>query len=399
MNHSRTGPAGRAIAPPVRATLADGREILFYADDPSNPTRPGIDRRDLPARPVAPTQLRRDPRTGSWVIIAPARGDRTYKPARDMCPLCPDPTGRSSEIPGADYDVAVFENRFPSLTGVAAPEAAPVRGVGLPRPAEPSDGAATGIAAPGFGRCEVVCFTSTHDGSFAGLGPRRARLMLDVWAHRTEELLADDGIAEVFCFENRGEEIGVTLTHPHGQIYAYPFATPRTEAMTRAAAGHRAATGTDLFESILSAEVNAGDRLVARSEFATAFVPYAARWPAEVHIYPHRHVRRLAELTDAEADDLARTYLTVLRAYDALYDAPLPYVASWHQYRAEAAEGYLHAELFSVRRSADKLKYLAGSESGRDVFITDRTPEDVAADLRDALRRTAPVTDPTDGAR
>ncbi len=115
-------------------------------------------------------------------------------------------------------------------------------------------------------------------------------------------------------------------------------------------------------------------------------MPFAARWPAEVHVYPLRHVRSLAELTDAEADDIAAVYLAVLRAYDGLYGDPLPYIASWHQYRHSAAEGYLHAELFSVRRSRDKLKYLAGSESGRGAFVTDKTPEDIAADLREVMR-------------
>ncbi|MDL9945749.1 galactose-1-phosphate uridylyltransferase [Gordonia sp. ABSL11-1] len=369
------GLPAREISEPQVAELADGREILFFSTS-EDPPVPGLDHRDLPSRPdSSPTRVRRDPRTGDWVMMAPARQERTYKPPRQMCPLCPDPSGRSSEVPAADYDVAVFENRFPSLSTARA-------GTGF---ILPDDDGGLEIEAAGYGRCEVVCFTSDHDGAFSGLSAARARLVVDAWSQRTEDLLSRDGVEEVFCFENRGEEIGVTLTHPHGQIYAYPFRTPRTTALLRTAADHRARTGTDLFESILADEIACGDRILVRTEHTTAFVPYAARWPAEVHVYPNRHVRRLAELTDAEADDLAQVYLTILRTYDALYATPLPYIASWHQYRADSDEGYLHAELFSIRRSADKLKYLAGSESGRDAFVTDKMPETVAAELREAL--------------
>ncbi|WP_019202524.1 galactose-1-phosphate uridylyltransferase [Tsukamurella sp. 1534] len=360
----------RRLPEPIRGALADGREILLF-DTAGTPVL-GVDRRDLPPRPDGPvTTVRRDPRTGDRVIVAPARQDRTYKPPKQMCPLCPDPEGLSSELPVEDYRVAVFENRFPSLSG--AGDTGPVVDHGLR------------VEYPGVGRCEVVCFTSAHEGAFAGLTPEHARLVVDVWAHRTAELLGREDVAEVYCFENRGEEIGVTLPHPHGQIYAFPFRTPRTQAILRKASEHRAATGGDLFEAILAAEVDDGIRLLLRTEHTTAFVPFAARWPAEVHVYPNRHVRNLTELTDDEADDLARVYLTVLRAFDALYGTPLPYIASWHQYRADEPEGYLHAELFSIRRSADKLKYLAGAESGRDAFITDKTPEAIAAELREAL--------------
>ena len=359
----------RGIAAPTASRLADGREILFFSSD--GPPAIGVDRRDLPARPTVPvTTVRRDPTTGDNVIIAPARQERTYKPPRTMCPLCPDPSGLSSEIPAEDYEVVVFENRFPSL-------ATPAGFVEQEVAADPLR-----VERPGLGRCEVVCFASDHDGSFAELSHRHARLVLDAWSHRTAELLARSDIEEVYCFENRGEEIGVTLTHPHGQIYGYPFRTRRTSSLLRTAAQYRAEHGADLFEAVLASEIADGSRILVRTQYVTAFVPYAAKWPAEVHVYPNRHVHNLSELTDAEADDLAAVYLVLLRAFDALYDAPLPYIASWHQYRSDSAEGYLHGELFSIRRSADKLKYLAGSESGRDAFVTDKTPEAIADELR-----------------
>src|SRR5206468_3514661 len=140
-----------------------------------------------------------------------------------------------TEIPASDYDVVVFENRFPSLYGATAPgETAPggqngsrASAVGW-APAKPGQDGLISTARPAFGRCEVVCFTAEHEGSFADLPPRRVRTVLEAWADRSAALAAMPGIAQVFCFENRGEEIGVTLHHPHGQIYAYPFVTPRT---------------------------------------------------------------------------------------------------------------------------------------------------------------------------
>lgn len=229
----------RTVAAPTRSTLADGRETLFFAL--AAPPRIHEDRRDLPARaPGSPTELRSDTQLGDWVMMAPTRQERTYKPPRTMCPLCPDADGLSSEIPANGYDVAVFENRFPSLSSARAGS-----GFILPPPA------GYGTAVDGYGRCEVVCFSSDHDGSFSKLTARHARLVIDAWTERTRDLLGRDGIEEVHCFENRGEEIGVTLSHPHGQIYAYPFLTHRTATVLTRARGHRHATGRNLFSEAL----------------------------------------------------------------------------------------------------------------------------------------------------
>lgn len=341
------------MSAPRRWTLADGRELLFFSL-PGRAPVPVADVRPLPPRDTDPSELRFDRATGQWVIIAAQRQDRTYKPPAEACPLCPGPTGLSSEVPAADYDVVVFENRFPSLAG-------------------------------DNGRCEVICFSPDHTGSFAGLPEPHARLVVQAWRHRTAELLARNGIEQVFCFENRGEEIGVTLAHPHGQIYGYPFLTPRTAAMLAQAREHRIAHGTNLFADLLAAERADGTRIVAQTELFTAFVPFAARWPVEVHLYPNRRVHNLTELTDAELDDFAAIYRNLLGRFDRIYEAPLPYMAALHQYRddGEQADGYFHVELMSIRRSATKLKYLAASESAMDAFIVDVTPESVAARLRE----------------
>jgi len=349
----------------TRTTLADGRELLFFSL-PGHTPAPVVDRRPLPPWEPGQSQLRFDQTTGQWVIIAARRQDRTYKPPPDQCPLCPGPTGLTSEVPAPDYDVVVFENRFPSLSGVGAVASVP-------------DGFAP---MPGVGRCEVICFSSNHTGSFGELSEPHARLVVDAWRHRTAALLATPGVQQVFCFENRGEEIGVTLAHPHGQIYGYSFLTPRTAAMMEQARKHR---GGNLFADLLASEIADGSRIVARTDLFTAFVPFAARWPVEVHIYPNRFVHNLIDLTDDELDDFAQIYLDVLQRFDRMYSGPLPYISALHQYADTDSlrEGYFHVELMSIRRSATALKYLAASESAMDAFITDVVPEAVAERLRD----------------
>lgn len=349
--------------------LADGREIIYF-DHSDAPTRELRDPRELDPVSTA-SQMRHDPVLDEWVLLSTHRQNRTHHPPTDECPLCPSRGDRHTEIPSADYDVVVFENRFPSLSTNAVGVAAP----GLPPLVD---------HAPAVGRCEVVCFTSDHDAAFATLKPEHARLVVDAWADRTVELSALPGVAQVFCFENRGAAIGVTLGHPHGQIYAYPFVTPRTRQMLASAARHFDRTGRNLFADVLAGERESGERVVASSAHWTAFVPAAARWPVEVHLYPHRKVADIPSLTDDERDDFAHLYLNVLGRLDALYDQPLPYVAAWHQApRAAAAEhAYLHLQVCSIQRSKDKLKYLAGSEAGMGAFITDVLPEDIAHRLR-----------------
>ncbi|MDT5221856.1 MAG: UDPglucose--hexose-phosphate uridylyltransferase, partial [Mycobacterium sp.] len=297
-----------------------------------------------------------------------------YKPPPERCPLCPGPTGLTSEVPAPEYDVVVFENRFPSLAGPGS--AGPLESDGLVSRFD---------RRAGHGRCEVICFSAEHSGSFADLNPAHARLVVEAWRHRTAELMAKPEVEQVFCFENRGEEIGVTLAHPHGQIYAYPYLTPRTAAMLSQAHRYRKQHGTNLFADLLASEVADGRRIVARSELFTAFVPFAARWPVEVHIYPNRLMRNLTELSDEESDGFARMYSDLLRRFDRMYSSALPYMSALHQFTDTDAQrdGYFHVELMSIRRSATKLKHLAAAESAMDAFISDISPEAVAARIRE----------------
>ncbi len=360
-----------AMAHLTRAELADGREILYF-DEVPDARRVLDDPRDLPRTEVR-SEVRYDAARDEWVALAAHRQTRTFLPPADQCPLCPSRDGKQTEIPSPDYDVVVFENRFPSLAlSATLPDGSP---------------AAEGLFArrPGVGRTEVVCFTSDHGTSFAGLKPERVRTVLDAWTNRTEALSALPEVEQVFCFENRGEEIGVTLAHPHGQIYGYPYVTPRTAQSLAAAAKYRERTGGHLLDDLVAAELADGSRVILRTDSWVAFVPFAARWPYEVHLHPVRSLPDLLALSEEERDDFAGVYLDLLHRFDRLFDRPMPYISAWHQ--APVRQGRdlsrLHLELFSIRRAADKLKYLAGSESGMGAFVSDVRPEDAAARLRE----------------
>lgn len=359
----------------IDTRLADGRELIYYFDKAAPTEGVPADRRDLAAVHTH-SQLRYDALRDDWVVVAAHRQGRTHMPGDDACPLCPSTAERGTEIPAYAYDVAVFENRFPSLSAVPRDPAAPDDN---PSKRDPNSGV-------GYGRCEVVVFADDHDTSFADLTAERVRTVVDVWAERTAALAALPDVEQVFVFENRGAEIGVTLSHPHGQIYGYPFLTPRTRSVFGNVRAHRELTGRDLYADILEAELAAGERIVTHTKHWIAFVPAAARWPFEVHLYPTRALPDLPALDDAERDDFARVYLDVLRRLDAVYGVPMPYIAAWHQapVRVDRDLARLHLELFSSRRAPGKLKYLAGSESGMDVFVNDILPEDAAAMLRAA---------------
>ena len=353
------------------ARLADGRELIYF-DEAGRPPRTARDRRALSPAQFG-SELRFDPLTGEWVIIASHRQGRTHLPPSDACPLCPSTPASLTEVPEHDYDVVVFENRFPSLTSVQ-PD-------GM-TPAHPAPSLLERRPAPG--RCEVVCFSADHDASFARLTPPRVRTIMEAWVDRHRALSAMPGVQQVFPFENRGQAIGVTLGHPHGQIYAYPFVTPRTQQMMRMAQRHHDRTGRNLFADVVRAEEEAGERIVRQSRHWTAFVPSAARWPVEVHLYPRRAAHVLPDLSSAERDDFADVYLHVLGRIEDLYGAPVPYIAAWYQAPAHADPeyAYLHLRFTSPRRDVDKLKFLAGSESAMGVFINDVVPEQIARRLR-----------------
>jgi UDPglucose--hexose-1-phosphate uridylyltransferase len=355
------------------AKLADGRDIFYFDDAGSSlPAERKSDSRELDPRP-APAQMRLDSLTGEWISVAAHRQTRAFLPPAHLCPLCPSTDEFQSEIPDR-FDVAVFENKSPSFGPVQLEED------DLGYAVVPD--LALGSTRDSIGRCEVVVFSPEHEGSMGSQPVERIRTVIDAWADRTAELQKLPGVRQVFPFENRGQEIGVTLHHPHGQIYAYPYVTPRTTKVLASIEKF----GADLFAKTLEFE-QAGDRVILAVEHFTAFVPFAARWPIEIHLLPHRHVGSIAGLNADERAELASVYSRLLQAVDALYETPTPYIAAWHQApNVPGGENVrLQLQITSPRRAADKLKFLAGSESAMGAFIGDVTAESFAARLREVI--------------
>ena len=356
-------------------TLADGRTLMYFGAIPARPADYPDQRELAPA--VSRSEARFDWLLGEWVVVASHRQDRTFQPLESECPLCPSTAGRHTEIPAPEYEVAVFENRFPVFTshptGTTTTHAQPSAPGGMLR------------ARPAAGRCEVVCFTQRHDASFADLSAAQAGTVMAAWVDRSAELSRLPDVAQVYCFENRGAEIGVTLSHPHGQIYAFPYLTPRTSRTLHSCASYRRETGGNLFDDLLAAELAASVRIVLTGAHWVALVPHAAHWPYEVHLYPRRRVPDLPALSEAARAEFCELYLDLLRRFDRLFGQPAPYISAWHQapVHGDRNDFALHLELFTVRRAPGKLKYLAGSESGMGAFANDIAPETAASRLRE----------------
>jgi UDPglucose--hexose-1-phosphate uridylyltransferase len=351
-------------------TKPDGRRLWFYSRDGA----PELVEGGLgPALESEGLELRWNPLLEEWVIVAPERQERTHLPPADRCPLCPTRDGAfPTEVPARDYDIVVFENRFPSFRRDAP---APGRAPKLSRAARAS------------GACEVVLYASAHDATLASMPAERIERLIEVWADRYRELGARKEVQYVFIFENRGPEIGVTLTHPHGQIYAFPYIPPRAERELRAAARYRRENGRCLHCDLVAAELRDGRRMVAREGGFAAFVPYFARYPYETHIAGREHRGSIADLDGDERRELASLLKTVLEKYDNLWERALPFVMVMHQRPADGKRhpsAHFHIELTPPYRSRDRLKYLAGVETGADTFINDAQPEETAAELRRA---------------
>ncbi len=356
-------------------TKPDGRRLVLYGRDPIRIDGRGPGRSDgvLPDPPGGRVEggshLRWHPLREEWVAYAPARQERTFLPPPEWDPLAPttDPA-RPTELPAGAWDVAVFDNRFPTLAAAA-----------------PDPPAAIVPTAPGAGACEVVVFTQARTGALGLLPLAQVELVVDVWADRTTQLGERPDVTYVMPFENRGVEVGVTIDHPHGQIYAYPFVPPLPARERAAQIRHYARHGRTLLEDHIAREVADGKRVIAEGGDAIAFVPVCARYPYEIWVAPRRPVAWLGALAAAERAAFARVLKTVLLQIDGLWNRPCPYVLVLHQAPTDGGshpDAHLHVELYPAYRSAGRLKYLAGTEIGAGMFANDVTPEDAARALR-----------------
>ena len=318
------------------------------------------------------SELRYNPLLGEWIATATQRQDRTFLPPADFCPLCPTKPGKfPTEVPEPDYDIVAFENRFPSLK--REPETPSIEGDEIYN------------VEPSIGVCEVILYSPDHSTSLAAEPVERIHKLVRVWRHRFEELEKHGFVKYVFIFENKGEAVGVTLHHPHGQIYAYPFVPPVVAKELEQSSDYQEETGRCLLCDILDKETTSGIRIISENDSFAAYIPFFARYPYEVHISPRRHIQAFTDFSVAEERDLAAVLKQVLAAYDRLFDRSFPYIMAIHQRPTDGSHYdhyHFHIEFYPPMRTAEKLKYLAGSEAGAGMFINDTLPEVKAEELR-----------------
>jgi UDPglucose--hexose-1-phosphate uridylyltransferase len=326
----------------------DGRALMLYSRRPMSAamSAPSPFAEPLGGQP----QLRWHPLRGEWVTYAAYRQGRTFLPPPEYNPLAPTLDGAfPTEVPAGDWEIAVFDNRFPALA--------------LPQ-----------------GKCEVVVFTQDPKSSLGALPLAHIELLIEVWAERSERLGALSGIEYVLPFENRGAEVGVTLHHPHGQIYAYPVVPPVPARMRETAL-----EGRGLLRRVIEKELEDDTRLLYRGQHALAFVPYCARYPYEAWVAPLEPVAAFGALSAPQRRDLARALKTLLLKYDGLWRRPFPYLMAWYQAPTDGKahpEAHLHAQFYPPYRTPDRLKYLAGTELAAGFFAMDALPEDKARELQ-----------------
>jgi UDPglucose--hexose-1-phosphate uridylyltransferase len=349
-----------------RLAKPDGRQLLLYgrAPIPEHLTAPS------PVRDGSPNaHLRWHPLRGEWVAYASHRQNRTFLPPPEYNPLAPTTNPASpTEMPAGSWDVAVFENLFPALTMAAhdPPE------LGVP-------------TAPGKGVCEVVVFTQDPLATLGQLPLWHLELLIEVWADRYREIGDLAEIQYVFPFENRGVEVGVTLHHPHGQLYGFPFVPPAAVRELEQQRAYFERHRRGLLEDFIARETHEHARMIYDGAHAVAFVPVCARYPYEVWVAPRRPAPSFAALTDSERRDFARALKTVVLKFDGLWHRSFPYILAFHQAPTDGAphpEAHLHGEFYPAYRMPGRLKYLAGSEIGAGVFTADTLPEQKAEELR-----------------
>ena len=345
----------------------DGRDLYLYAREPMSgeAVAPalGVD------RPIPNAHLRWHPLRGEWVAYASHRQNRTFLPPAEYNPLAPTRDAlHPTEVPAGDWEIAVFENLFPTLTFDSHDP---------PQLAIPTR--------PGRGVCEVIVFTQDPTTSLGRLTLSRLELLIDVWADRYAELGEHPEIQYVFPFENRGVEVGVTLHHPHGQLYAYPFIPPVPARELAQQQVYYTEHGRGLLEDFVARETAEEIRMLYAGPHTAAFMPICARYSYEIWIAPKRAAPSFAALSCDERRDFARALKTVLLKFDGMWQAPFPYILAFHQAPTdgrEHPEAHLHAEFYPAFRMPGRLKYLAGSEIGAGVFTADTVPEDRVAELR-----------------
>lgn len=317
-------------------------------------------------------ELRWNPLLGTWTIVAANRQNRPNMP-KDWCPFCKG----SGKVPH-EYDVFLYHNDFPALSQNAS---------------EPSsENQELYKSMKAHGKCEVVLYSSNHHAKIYQLSPDHMLKLVELWAERTSALSTDKEIKYVFPFENRGAAVGVTMPHPHGQIYGYPFIPLKIKAELAQCRQYYEETGVNMFEEIISLEQAAGARIIFENDYFIAFIPYFTDYPYGVFIVAKNDRLLLTDFDVAEKRALGVAIQDVVGAFDALFDKEFPYMMCFHQAPVNTEETYstyyrFHIEFYPPWRNDEVIKYYASSETGAWAATNTRSVEESAEELRQAYKK------------
>lgn len=315
-------------------------------------------------------ELRWHPLINDWVMIASHRQARPQMP-KDWCPFCPG----SGNVPDK-FDVYKYDNDFPALSQ---------------NPPKPDDVTTDFFqTAPAYGKCEVILYSSNHTVTVPQLDYAHMKKLVDLWCERFTELRADKKVKYVFIFENRGDVVGVTMPHPHGQIYAYSFIPKKLQLEVSAAKEYKKEKNACLFCDMLKNELKEEKRIIFKNDFFTVFLPFFTEYPYGVYIISNNHKQFITDFTEEERLALAQTIRDTAGTLDSLFDYAFPYMMCMHNAPVDGedySDFHFHIEFFPPMRSAEKQKFNASSETGAWAHCNPTCPEDTAEELRQAYRK------------
>lgn len=316
-------------------------------------------------------ELRWHPLINDWVMIASHRQARPQMP-KNWCPFCPG----SGKVPD-DYDVLKYDNNFPALSQ---------------NPPVPDDVANDFFRVrEAYGKCEVVLYSPGHTTTLPELSDEHMNKLVSLWCERFDALRADPKIKYVFIFENRGDVVGVTMPHPHGQIYGYSVIPKKIELELQSANAYYKEHSVCLFDEMLRQELAFGKRIIFKNEHFTVFLPFFTEYPYGVYIFPNRHVQYITDLTEEERAALGITIRDTVGMFDNLFDYRFPYMMCMHNAPVNSGDTsnfyHFHIEFFPPMRSADKQKFNASSETGCWAHCNPTCPESTAEELRAAYEK------------
>ncbi|MDL2236159.1 galactose-1-phosphate uridylyltransferase [Christensenellaceae bacterium OttesenSCG-928-L17] len=317
-------------------------------------------------------ELRYHPLIDDWVIIASSRQNRPHMPA-DWCPFCPG----SGRVPDEGYTVLRYPNDFPALSN---------------NPPVPDDVANHFFKTlPAYGRCEVLLYSPEHNQTLSGLSDDHMHAVAKMWKECFVDFRQDEAIKYVFLFENRGNAVGVTMPHPHGQAYGYSVLPKKIQLEAAAAKKHHAATGECLYCTLLREERAAEQRVIFQNEHFAVLLPFFTEYPYGVYVFANRHYGSIDDMTDAELKSLGITVKQVSGMFDSLFGYSFPYMLCMHNAPVNSGdytnEWHFHIEFFPPMRASDKQKFNASSETGAWAHCNPTCPEEKAQELKEAYAR------------